>query len=375
VGRPRSSRRHHGLALALLLLVACAAPAAPAASPPSLSPAPAGAGSAPPASSTPASAAQPPREVVRVGVLHSISDAPLIAGREHGYYSEEGLDLEFYPFDSAQQMIPALGTGQLDAGGGAPGPGLINAYLRGVQLRVVADRAQATPGTRGNCLAIRKELLDSGAVQRFADLRGRVFAENVPGNLLTYVLEQELRKAGVSPEEVTYTTVPFPDMVPGFANGVIDAALLSEPQITLGESRGAFGCWRYTSDLAPGFQIGVFLYGPSFIGEHPELGRRFMVGYVRGMRDYYRAFLGDGAGRAEMVTLLTQNTAIKDPALLERMAPNGFDPDARVNAQSLQDTQRWYLERGAIPTEVDINELVDQQFVDYALTRLGRYPR
>ena len=77
----------------------------------------------------------------------------------------------------------ALGADQLDVGGGGPGPGLFNAILRGVNVRIVADRSRAAPGTRFNCLAVRKSLLDSGAVRGFADLRGRVFAENVPAVL------------------------------------------------------------------------------------------------------------------------------------------------------------------------------------------------
>src|SRR5438270_869838 len=83
---------------------------------------------------------------------------------------------------------PPRGADQLDVGGGGPGPGLFNAILRGVNVRIVGDRSRAAPGTRFNCLAVRKSLLDSGAVRGFADLRGRVFAENVPAVLTTSVV-------------------------------------------------------------------------------------------------------------------------------------------------------------------------------------------
>jgi NitT/TauT family transport system substrate-binding protein len=317
----------------------------------------------------------PQRQMVRVGTQNVLSDALFFIGRDRGHFAAEQLDLDFTVFDSAQQMIAPMGAGQLDIGGGGPGPGLTNAILRGVPVRVVGDRSQAVPGTRANCLAARKELVDAGRLQGFADLRGRVFAENVPGNITTYVFDQELSRAGVSPQELTYTIVPFPDMVTAFANGVVDVALLPEPFITIGQSRGALTCWRPIAEISPGFQLAVLLYSPSFITEHEDVGRRFMVGYVRAIRDYYRAFFGDGSGRSELLPIITESTSVKDPDLLERMAANGIDPDGRVNVDSLRDTQRWYFDRGAIPAEVDMAQMVDLQFVEDATSRLGPYPR
>jgi NitT/TauT family transport system substrate-binding protein len=224
-------------------------------------------------------------------------------------------------------------------------------------------------------MAVRKPLLDSGAVRTFADLRGRVFAENVPHNLMTYVLETELHKAGVSPQELTYTVVPFPDQPAAFANGAIDTAVVLEPFLTLGEAQGAFTCWQNIADLVPDMQNGVLLYSPQFAAEREDVARRFMVGYLRAARDYYRAFFGDGAGRTELIAMMTRHTAIKDADLLQRMAPNGMDPDGRVNVDSLRDTQRWYVERGNLAAEADLNQIVDPRFVEYALGRLGPYPR
>jgi NitT/TauT family transport system substrate-binding protein len=73
--------------------------------------------------------------------------------------------------------------------------------------------------------------------------------------------------------------------------------------------------------------------------------------------------------------MMPRHTAINDADLLQRMAPNGMDPDGRVNVDSLRDTQRWYVERGNLAAEADLNQIVDPRFVEYALGRLGPYPR
>jgi NitT/TauT family transport system substrate-binding protein len=365
--------------LGLLLAAACQpSPAAPppASAPPAATVAqpatPERAAVAPPtaaASPTPAALV-----TVRVGTNNAGADAPFHVAQERGYLREQGLELEFTPFDSAQQMIAPLGADQLDVGGGGPGPGLFNAIQRGVNVRIVADRARAAPGSRFNCLMVRKDLLDGGAVRTMADLRGRVFAEPVPGNVMTYVYERQLRQAGVRPDEVTYATVPFPEMMSAFANGIIDAAIPVEPFNTLGAQRGIAECWRYTGEMDPNFQIAVVLFGPAFAEQRVDVARRFMVAHLHGMRDYYRAFFGDGEGRGELLELLTRTTSLRDLALLERVAPTWMDPNGGVNLASLQSVQHWYLDRGELSSEVDLGRVVDPSFVDYAISRLGRYP-
>jgi NitT/TauT family transport system substrate-binding protein len=361
------------------LLVSAGCQAAPSTPAPTAAPV---ATAAPAATSAPV-AVQPPAAaaalapaaftVVRVGTLNATTDAPFYLAQERGYLREEGLDLEATSFDSGQQMVAPLGTDQLDAGGGAVGPGLYNAILRGINMRIVADRAQSVAGTRFNCLMARKSLVDSGALRTMADLRGRTFAEPVPANILTYALERGLNQDGVRLDEVQLVTVPWPEMANAFANGVIDAGFPIEPFVTLSAERGVAECWRETADLVPGMEIGVLIYGPTFAEQHADAARRFMVAYLRAARDYYRAFFGDGQGRAEIVELMTRITPIKDPALLGRIAPTWLDPNGDVNTASLRDTQRWYVERGDQTTEVDLQRAVDPSFVAFALQRLGRY--
>ncbi|HZU06870.1 MAG TPA: ABC transporter substrate-binding protein [Chloroflexota bacterium] len=357
------------LLLLSLLLTACRA--APVASERG------GAASAPAveAPSAPAPSAPPaPLEAVRVGTVGSATDAIFYWAQERGYLREQGLELDVTVFNGAQQMIAPLGTDQLDVGAGGPGPGLFNAILRGVNVRIVADRSRAAPPARNQCLVVRKSLLDSGAVRSFADLRGRVFAENVPAVLTTAIVERELQRAGLSLEDVTRTTLSFPDMLVGFANDAVDFAVLVEPFITLGEQRELLRCWKYTSELQPHFQIAVVLYGPAFAEQRTELARRFMVAYLRAVRDHHRAFFGDGAHRAELIRLMGRVGGISDLELLERLGPSWMDPNGEVNVESLRDTQRWYVGRGEQIGEVDFDRVVDSRFVEYALAQLGRYP-
>lgn len=359
------------LALVSLLLVACqGAPAPrPSAGAAAAPPGPAGAPAAAPAPT----AAQGPLTVVRVGTVASATDAHFYWAQERGYLREEGLDLETQVFNGAQVMIPPLGADQLDVGGGGPGPGLFNAILRGVGLRIVADRSRAVPGVRNQCVAVRKSLLDSGQVRSFADFRGRVFAENVPAVLTTSIIDRELKKVGLTlGQDVPTTTVSFPDMLPAFANEAIDFAVLIDPYIVRGKQQGIADCWKYTPELEPHFQIAVLIYGAAFAEQRADTARRFMVAYLRSLRDYQRAFFGDGANRAEYLDLIGRIAGITDRELLESIGPSWADPNGAVNVDSLRETQRWYVARGDQTGEVDFDRVVDPSFAEYAVSRLGR---
>ena len=220
---------------------------------------------------------------------------------------------------------------------------------------------------------VRKDLLDSGAVRGFADLRGRVYAEPVPGNVMGYVFDQQLRLAGLRPDDVRWVTVPYPEMMPAFGNGIIDAAFPVEPFNTLGTERGVAECWQWTDDMAPNYQIAMLLYGPTFAEQRNDAARRFTIAYLRAVRDYYGAFFGDGQEREAFIDLLTRVTPVRDRALLERVAPTWMDPNGSVNVASLQDIQRWYLDRGEMTAEVNLSRAVDASFADYAVGQLGAY--
>ena len=51
----------------------------------------------------------------------------------------------------------------------------------------------------------------------------------------------------------------------------------------------------------------------------------------------------------------------------------GLDPNGRVNGASLQEMQEWYVQLGAQQGLVDLDQVVDEQYVDYALRVIGPY--
>ena len=83
---------------------------------------------------------------VTVGLKQVVSDAGVLIGVAKGYYEELGIEVEQVQFNTGQDMINALGAGQLDVGCTVSASGLFNAMLRGIPIKVVADKGINVPG-------------------------------------------------------------------------------------------------------------------------------------------------------------------------------------------------------------------------------------
>jgi NitT/TauT family transport system substrate-binding protein len=180
-----------------------------------------------------------------------LTDAPVYLGFERGYFAEEGLDVEAIRIQAAGDTIPLLATGQLDVASGGAAAALYNAVARGADVRMVLDVGSTLPGFPLYSLAVRKDLVDSGQVRDWSDLKGLRFANVGNGNGLHRGIDEALRKGGGSMADVEITLLSPVDMLAAFGNRAIDAAPLFEPFAAQGEEQGLLVRWRRSDDIIP----------------------------------------------------------------------------------------------------------------------------
>ncbi len=323
------------------------------------------AGPAPPASG---------QVALRVGTVGSVSDAGFFVAQDRGYFAEQGLQVEFLPFRSAAEMVAPLGVGQLDIGGGAVSAGLFNALARGIDLRIVADKGTIRVGQSYEALVIRRDLVESGRFKGLSDLRGLRIALAATGISPHIDLWMFAQKGNVNMEEVEIVVMPFPDKVPAMANKAIDGSLLIEPFKTRALDDRIGVLIETVDKVYPDHQVAVVLYSPAMRREKVDLGRKFVLGYLRAVRDYNDAFVRkDIRKKREVVESLTRHTPEKDRALYDRMVMPWLDPNGAVIRQSLRFDQDWYNQRGFVARKVNLSLVVDDRFVLHALEKLGRY--
>src|SRR5438876_672365 len=282
--------------------------------------------------------------------------------------------IECVPFRSAADMIAPLGVGQLDVGGGAVSAGLFNAMARGVDLRIVADKGTIRTGQSYEALIIRRDLVESGRFKTLADLKGLRIGLAARGISPHIDLVMFAQKANLKPDDVEITIMAFPDMVPDLSHKALDGALVRGPFRTqaLEQQIGVF--IESADKIYPDHQVAVVLHAPHMRREKLDAGRKFMVAYLQGVRDFNDAFIKkQPAKKRQVIDALAKYTPVKDITLYEKMVMPWLDPDGTVNRQSLRFDQEWHAQCGSVYTKVQLSLVVDDRFVLYALQRLGRY--
>lgn len=313
-------------------------------------------------------------QVVRMADLGITSDAPFYIAMEKGYFKERGIEVKLEKFASAAAAMAPLSTGEVHVVGGGINPALFNAFARGFPVKVVAARSRDLPGNTSDSLMVRADL--KGQIQKFADLKGRKVAINAPGSALVYMLGRMLESEGLSLKDVEVVYIPWPDMGVAFTRKAIDAGTLVDPFVVEYEDKGYASLWKRASDIIkdPWWEVAVIFYNKDWADKNPQMAKDFMAAYIKGARLMHAAItLKEPKARAEYMDVLVKYTRVKDKALHERMTTGYIDPNGYVSKESLREQQDWYAKQGTVPKKVSIDEIVDEQYLKYALQQLGVY--
>ncbi|HLH24249.1 MAG TPA: ABC transporter substrate-binding protein [Chloroflexota bacterium] len=363
------------LLLALVALACAPSPAAPSAAKPADTPS----ASVPAAAAPRAQAAQPtqaaplsPAVPLSMAVTGLTSEAGSYIAYDRGYFREEGLDVDLVPIRTLAERTAMLATGQVGVGAASIDSSLFNAVLRGIDVKMVAATSTITPDSTNGAIVVRQDLLESGRYREPKDLGGMQVAVAGEGGVIQFYLERVLNRAGLSYGDVRTSVILFPEALTAMANKAVDASYQPEPFVTYGETQGIAKPVVYSGQIYPGSTTGVMLVSPVFARDQPEAARRFVTAWLRGVRDYYRAFQRNEGGKEAVIQTLTQHTDVKDPALYAKMGLPTVEPNGEIAVWSIDEMQDYFVQAGSQQQTVDLQQMIDRTYLDYALGRLGR---
>jgi len=291
-----------------------------------------------------------------------LSFAPFYIAQAEGYFAEEGLEVEFVEL-GGEEATPLLIQGKLDVIVGI-GAYYLNAIARGAEIKVVADKGHVgTTGCSPSALVVRRELFETGEVDSVAELEGRTMVLR-SASMEEYFLEKLLDTAGLTVDDLELTYMPDVATVEAMAQGTIDLCMAGEPWTTRHVQTGNAVLWIPYNDLAPGEQHVTVVYGPSLLEANPDAGRRFMVAYLRGVRQYNQ-------GKTERNLEIMAEFSGLDKEILKAACWFYIYDDGHVNVQSLLDFQEWAVEKGYLDSVVPEEQLYDPSFIEYANQVLG----
>jgi len=313
--------------------------------------------------------AQAQEQTIRVALARSIISVTTLAAIEKGYFKEQGIRLEIEDIDSSVDAMALLAQNRLQVLEGGISAGYFNALQKRLPIIIAADRV-TTPVHHK--FLVRADLKDR--IRTAADLEGRTVASNGQGAVTSYEIGKLLETGGLTSKDVDIKILPFTQMGVAFANKAIDAALMISPWNVQVVEQGLAVAFADPDDyVKPGpLTIAVAFINTDWATQNPELVRKYMFAYMRGVRDYCQGYHG-GRNRQELVNILVRSGTERRPEVLERYPWPARSPNGRASLQSLLDMQAWFGKAGLIQQQLPPDELVNYGHVDYAVERLGPF--
>jgi len=299
------------------------------------------------------------QETVKLGDLAAISNAAIYIAIEKGFFKEQGVITDITNFASAAKQVPALVAGELEVSVGSASAGLFNAVAQQAPFRIVADKGQAREGYGFSLLAVRKDLLDSGQVKSFRDLKGKKIAILAKGNIQHYLVGKMAEEVGLTVNDVELTFMDAPNQVTAFETKAIDAAYAVEPWVARFTERGVAVRFR-TPDQVKGLgsvQVGVIIFSGKFIKERRPVAQRWMTAYLKAAELFNKNSTKDPS----IAAILEKYTKV--PAKVIQVAiPPYQDPTGKPLVENLADQAQWFTTNG-MQQKISIDNALDLSFL------------
>jgi len=313
-------------------------------------------------------------DVIMVGVSPVVSSSGIFIAKEKGYFKELGLNVEITSFrSSGASMTVLLAKGDLDVGGGNLSTGLWNAINEGLNIKLVADKGHIEKGHSYIALIVRKDHIESRRFTDLSDLKGFKMALTSLGGVSQQIAtERFLMKGGLKLSDVEFIKMSYSEMNVALASKSIDATVQLEPYVTKAELDGVAVKYAEVYEVYPDQQSAAIFYSSDFTYKHPRKAEKFMIAYLKGIRDYENAFMKN-LERDTITAMLKKYIKINSNDVWGSMTPVGLNPNGFINKDALSKDLIWYKDHGYIKQAPNIEDVIDHSYVENALTVVGKY--
>ncbi len=307
---------------------------------------------------------------LRIGLLRTLSPAPLYLAMERGYFADEGLDASFRFFEAAQPIAAAAVSGDIDVGITALTGGFFSLAGRGI-LKVIGGGLHEQKGFEGNAILVSKKAFDAGLVAP-KQLGGHSVGITQFGSSFHYTIGRIAEKEGFDLSTVTFRPLQsIGNMLAAVRTGQVDATLAIASQAKPLEAAGEARIIAWAGDLVP-YQLTAVFAPSRMTTEQPDSLHRFARAYQRGVADYRAAFLRRGPGgfvRDAMtdaaIPQLQKYVFTGDPDAARKIFDSigWYDEGGRLDVQDVGEQLRWFVAQGLVKTAADPADIIDLRFL------------
>jgi len=267
-------------------------------------------------------------------------------GIKQGHFKDEGIDLKVKPNPGGgTSSVPALLQGQYDVMG-LDLVSAITSISRGLPIKMVAAGSATSDDAKGDFAGVLVN--KDSPIKGPEDFKSIKMGVNALGNINELAIRNVLEARGMPKDAIKPVELPFPEILAAIGRGDVDAGILIEPFVTIGEKQGMRVVQRPWVGIKPGLQIGTMIMTEKEINKDPKVVDAFARA-VKATADDIKA--NPDAFRKALPDLIDL-----DPALAQKI--NLIQWRGESDRESIQLTGELMKKYGLIDKEPDYNAAV-----------------
>ena len=213
---------------------------------------------------------------VDYGIPTNREGLQLRLGIEKGFFRDEGVDLSLKVVFGGPEIAAEYDSGRLKIGEMGTPPAL-TAIAKGHQFKIVGSSVR-----RGAV----QFLVAHPRLRQWSDLAGCRLAALTIGSCSYWFMRELLIHNGLDPDKdltIVGLGERYPKVVDLIREGELDGAVISEPNVTIGEHAGVFRVWAGLAevDFVPRLQWCVCVANNTVINQEPNLVEAVLSGSRR----------------------------------------------------------------------------------------------
>jgi NitT/TauT family transport system substrate-binding protein len=272
---------------------------------------------------------------------------PLYWGIDQGFFAKQGIDLEIWYSYGGPELARAVTSGQIHIGEMGLPP-FVAAFRHGLQAKIIGSSV---------IQQLDHYLAACPGIAATAELAGGRIGILSTGSCDDYFIRKILTAHGIDPDG-DVELIPLGEdygKLDLFIDRRMDAAFMVEPQLSRGEHEGLLRVIDRVADHYPHYQWGIILASDVWLAQQKDLLGRLMQAFRRSCRS-----INDQPGKTlELGSRVFGVIPEVFERALQRDLPR-WETDARLDMDGLQSALQFQGERGLVPADLSLDEMVWQ---------------
>ncbi len=313
----------------------------------------------------PAGAAQ----VVRLGLLKTLSPAPFYLAQEAGYFAAEGVAVEFRFFQAAQPIAAAAVAGDIDVGVTALTGGFFSLAGKG-ELKVIGGALHEQKGFDLTAILVSRKAYAAGLTS-VEKLGGHSFGITQYGSSFHYMIGRLAEAAGFDLKSMTLRPLQdIGNMMAAVRSGAVDATMAIASQARPAEASGEARIIGWVGDRIAYQITALFAARPMLL--RTDALHRFCRAYRKGVADYRAAFLRFEGGKPvrtaateAAIAAIRRYVFTSDADAADKILAGigWYDEDAALDVADVAAQLAWFQAQGMVKAPIQPGDIIESGYL------------